>query len=233
MIRAVFFDWFNTLAHYDPPRYQLHHQACQESGIEVLPEVVRRGVLAGDRYFFDENIKSPVEARNTEEKTGVYVRYQEILFAEAGVSVDRETLLKVMGRVHQLFKGVKWALFDDVLPTVKTLKERQLVLGLITNASRELVAVYAELGLEPYLDFVVTSEEVGSDKPQPPIFRAALERAAVAAAEAVHVGDQYKIDISGAQGVGINPILLDRYDQHPDITECPRIRDLPEIFSYL
>jgi len=34
-------------------------------------------------------------------------------------------------------------------------------MGLLTNAGKDLVSVYAELGLEPYLDFVVTSEEAG------------------------------------------------------------------------
>ncbi len=233
MVRAVFFDWFNTLADYEPPRYQLHSQACREFGVEVSPEAIRRGVLIADRYFFEENIKSPVEKRGPEEKARVYIRYQEVLLAEAGAEVTREKLLKIMDKAHQLFKGVSWALFDDVLPTLKTLKERQLVLGLLTNASKDMVSVYSKLGLGPYLDFVVASEEVGSDKPHPPIFLKALERAGVAASEAIHVGDQYNIDIAGARGVGISPVLLDRYDLYPEITDCPRIRTLPEIVNYI
>ena len=59
MIRAVFFDWFNTLAHYEPPHYRLHGQACGELGIEVSPEAIMRGVLVADGYFFEEHIKSP------------------------------------------------------------------------------------------------------------------------------------------------------------------------------
>ena len=61
----------------------------------------------------------------------------------------------------------------------------------------------------------------------------ALERAGVNASEAVHVGDQYKIDIVGAKGVGINPLLLDRYDMYPEVTDCPRIRTLPQIVNYI
>ncbi len=236
MIRAVFFDWFNTLADYEPPRHQLHWQACREHGIELSPETMRRSITLADRFFFAENTRSPVEKRSPEEKTGVYIRYQEILFAEAGVRVAKDVLLKILARAHELFKtGVSWALFDDVLPTLKALKEKGLTLGLLTNATRDVVpaSVYHRLGLEPYLDFIVTSEEAGEDKPHPAIFRLALERAGVAAAEAMHVGDQYDIDIAGAKGIGINPVLLDRQDANPQVTDCPRIRTLPEIVDYI
>jgi putative hydrolase of the HAD superfamily len=80
---------------------------------------------------------------------------------------------------------------------------------------------------------VVTSKEVGVDKPNPLIFQAALQRAVVDASEAVHVGDQYKMDVVGARGVGINPILIDRYNLYPEVSDCPRIRNLSELADYL
>jgi putative hydrolase of the HAD superfamily len=93
--------------------------------------------------------------------------------------------------------------------------------------------VCRELGLEPYINFIVTSGDVGVDKPKPPIFLAALERAGVNASEAVHVGDQYKLDIIGARGVGITPILIDRYDLYSEVSDCPRIHSLTELTGYL
>ena len=93
MIRAIFFDWFNTLAHYEPPRHLLHGQACREIGFEVSLDDIQRGVLAADRFYFDENIRSPVEKRSSEEKTAVWVRYQEIVLAEAGIEQDESDSL--------------------------------------------------------------------------------------------------------------------------------------------
>ena len=90
-----------------------------------------------------------------------------------------------------------------------------------------------QFGLEPYLDFVVTSGEVGAEKPKPPIFLAALQQAGVDASEAVYVGDQYGTDVVGARGVGINPILIDRYDITPEVSDCPRILSLTELPQYL
>jgi len=65
------------------------------------------------------------------------------------------------------------------------------------------------------------------------LFQAALNRAAVNAAEAVLVGDQYKNDILGAQGVGMKAMLIDRLDQLTNITDCPRLRTLTEVVNHL
>jgi len=163
----------------------------------------------------------------------VYVHYPKAILAEAGVKVPKELPLKVMQIVAQQFKGVTFVLYDDVLSTLKTLKERKFILGLLTNLNKDMNAICRELGLEPYLDFVVTSGEVGSDKPASPIFLAALKRAGVNASEAVHIGDQYKLDVIGARGVGITPILIDRYDLSTEVSDCLRIHSLTELAERL
>jgi len=233
VIKAIFFDWFNTLARYEPPREELHSQALRKFGIEVSPEKILPGVLTADTYFFDENANSPVEKRDRKERAEVYTRYQKIILSEAGVKADQKLLAKVMNKVEQLFKGITFTLFDDVLSTLETLKEQRFTLGLLTNLAQDMSPLCHKLGLESYLDFVVTSQQVGADKPEPPIFLAALDRAKVEASQAVHVGDQYKLDVVGARRVGINPILIDRYDLYPEISDCSRIRDLTELAQYL
>lgn len=233
MIKAVFFDWFNTLARYEPPREELHSQALHEFGIEVSPQQIMPGLLIADRDLFEENIRSPVQKRNPEEQARVFSRYQNTVLTEAGVKVDQGLLAKIMKRMQQLFVGITFTLFDDVLSTLKALKEQGFTLGLLTNYDKDMNSICHELGLEPYLDFVVTSGEVGADKPNPPIFLAALQRAGVNAAEAVHVGDQYKVDVVGARGVGIAPILIDRYDSYSEVSDCPRICRLAELAGYL
>ena len=185
MIKAVFFDWFNTLARYEPPREELHSQALKEFGIEVSSQKIMPGLLIADRDFFEENIRSPMQKKNPEEQAEVLTRYQNTVLTEAGVKVDQGLLVKVIKKVQQLFISMTFTLFDDVLPTLKTLKEQRFILGLLTNYNKDMNPICRELGLEPFLDFVVTSGEVGSDKPNPPVFLAALQRAGVSASEAV------------------------------------------------
>ncbi len=155
------------------------------------------------------------------------------MLSDVGVKADKELVLQIIKKWPQVFGRTRFALFDDVLAALKPLKESKLILGLLTNATKDVISVHRELGLEPYLDFVVTSEEAGADKPKPEIFLKALEKAGAIASEAVHVGDQYDLDVVGARGVGISPILIDRYDLYPEVDDCPRIRSLTELAQYL
>ena len=234
MIKALFFDWFNTLADFEPPRHKLYQQVFQQFGIELSPKDVNRGVSVADRYFFEENTKSPVAERGQQEQMEVYLRYPKAILTEAKIEAPPDLPLKVVQIVAEQFKkGSSFVLYDDVLSALEALKRRKLVLGLLTNATKDTIAVYRKLGLEPYLDFVVTSEEAGADKPKPPIFLAALDRAGVSAAESVHIGDQYELDVVGAREVGITPVLIDRYDVYPEVTDCSRIRSLNELSQIL
>ena len=234
IIKAVFFDWFNTLADFKPSRQELYIQAFQQFGFELSFDDVTRGVLAGDRYIYNEIAKSPLDTRSPREQMETYLCYPRAIVAEAKIQVPEEFLPKILMIVRERYeKESTFVLFDDVLSTLALLKDRGLILGLLTNATRESLARYRHLGLHPYLDVIVTSAEVGAEKPKPPIFLKALEEAGVNAQEAMHVGDQYEIDILGARDVGISPVLIDRYGVFSDVEDCPRICRLAELVEFL
>ena len=229
MVKAVFFDWMSTLVHPEPERHELYCQAFRELGIELSPQKVIRGI-----YAADNELPAGIPVRWSEGKDEApFICFQEIILAEAGVKLSRETIREIPKRLKQLFKGATFVLYDDVLPTMETLKRRGLILGLLTGLSKDIKLTCRKLGIEPYLNFVVTAQEVGADKPEPPIFLAALERARVNAQEAIYVGDQYQRDVVGARGVGITPVLIDRYDLVPEVSDCPRIHGLAELDKYL
>lgn len=233
VIKAVFFDWFNTLAYYQPPREELHSQVLCEFGIEVLPSDLMPGVLTADKYFFAEIARLSLSKRSPEEQAELYVHYANIMLNEIGAKVDKRLIPQIVKKWPQVFGQMTFILFDDVLSTLRTLKERKLILGLLTNATKDAISIHRKLGLEPYLNFTVTSEEAREEKPNPPIFLLALERAGVGASEAVYVGDQHALDVVGARGVGINAVLIDRFDLYPEVSDCPRIRTLPELAEHL
>ena len=232
-IKAVFFDWFNTLACYDPPREELHSQVISDFDIDIEPLKLMPGILAADKYFFAEVSRMPMVKRTPEEQAKAHMRYAEIMLNEAGIQTDQEQQLQIIKKWPQVFNKTRFVLFDDVLATVETLKQQGLVLGVITNATKKAVSAYLDLGLEPYLDIVVTSEEAKTDKPDPAIFLLALEKADVSPASSVYVGDQYDVDVVGARRANIAPVMIDRYNLYPDINDCPRIRNLPELVGYL
>jgi putative hydrolase of the HAD superfamily len=234
LIKAVIFDWFNTLARYEPPREKIHSRALQEFGIEVEPAKLIKPLLSADKYFFDENTILPVRKRSAEEQEKLYSRYEEILMSEAGLKFSKGLPLKVYRKSKKLFGDtLDFVLFDDVLPVMKTLKEKKLTIGLLTNYAKDMAPLIKKLALDPYIDFVVTPYDAGADKPDPQIFRFALKKAGVIADKTIYIGDQYKVDIMGARGVGITALLIDRYNIYTDTTDCPRINSLFELNKYL
>ena len=66
--KAVFFDWFNTLACYEPPREKLHSQVLHEFGIEIPSSDLMPGVLAADKYFFAEIARLSLSKRSPENR---------------------------------------------------------------------------------------------------------------------------------------------------------------------
>lgn len=234
MVEAVFFDWFNTLADFKPSRQEMYQQTFHKFGIALSTKDVVRGILKADQYYFKENARSRMHNRSPQKQMEVYLCYPRAILDEAGVECSPELIWKVLNIVLDQFKKAStFVLFDDVLPVFTALKQRKLILGLLTNATKDAISHFSYLGLEPHLDLVVTPEEVGASKPEPAIFQAALDRAGVTATEAVHVGDQYDLDIVGARQVGISPILIDRFDLYPEVTDCPRIQGLSELTEYL
>jgi len=233
VFKAVFLDWFNTLARYEPPQHEVHQQAFRQVGIDISPQDILRGVAVANKYLYEENFRLSLGKRDPRQRFEVYMRYEDIILSEAGVKVSGETLTRIMKKAEELFKGARFVLFDDVFLALKTLKKQNLILGLLTNLTKGVDSTLQKLGLESYLDFVVNPQEVGVDKPDPRFFLAALECAGVSASEAVHVGDQYEVDVVGARGVGISPILIDRYSLYPEVSDCPRISSLTEVVRYL
>jgi HAD superfamily hydrolase (TIGR01549 family) len=233
VIKAVFFDWFNTLAHYHPPREELERQALHELDFTVSPQVVSQGLYLADKHFYEENARLPIRHRNPEDQLKIYSGFQVTILQEAGIPPQQDLVLKLMSRMRELNTTMKFILYDDVIPTFKAVTAKKLTVGLLTNLQREIDSMCLELGIASYIDFTVTSGEVGADKPQAPIFLKALELAKVKPQEAIHIGDQYNNDVKGARAVGIVPLLLDRTNLYPEITDCPRIQSLIEVTKYL
>jgi len=104
-------------------------------------------------------------------------------------------------------------LFDCAIPgardAIRGVKAAGLVAGVVSNSNGSVRALLDGAGLGAELDFVIDSALVGVEKPDPRIFRLGLERAGVAAHEAVYVGDLYSIDVLGSRAAGLGSILLD------------------------
>ena len=209
-IKAVFFDVYNTIARFWPPREEIQSQACQAFEISVSSHGIARGYASADEFMARENAGDhPLRSKNLEETKAFFARYEQLILEGAGVHADLEFCSRIWEGVRQIPYGM--ALFEDVIPALVRLRSLGFTVGVISNVRQKGSELTDSLGLTGYLDVAVTSGEVGAEKPHPPVFLEALRRADVTAEKSVHIGDQYTSDILGARNVGIHPVLLDRY----------------------
>ncbi|HTT26599.1 MAG TPA: HAD-IA family hydrolase [Thermoplasmata archaeon] len=83
--------------------------------------------------------------------------------------------------------------------------------GVVTNNhTREQLGKIRAIGIGRWLDALVTSEETGLEKPDPGIFRVALDRLGASPERAVMVGDSWPTDIVGAMRAGLPAVWLRR-----------------------
>lgn len=76
---------------------------------------------------------------------------------------------------------------------------RDYLLGVITNGNADVF----RLGLGRFFRFAISAEAIGTSKPDPLPFAAALAAAGVEAAESLHIGDHPEHDIAGARSAGM------------------------------
>ncbi len=104
----------------------------------------------------------------------------------------------------------RWRIFPDVVPTLTELRNRGITLAIASNWDDRLPKLLRELALSPYFDNQFISSFVGHVKPEAAFFNHALKMMGLEAGDVVHVGDDAVEDLSGAAGVGIKAVLLDR-----------------------
>jgi putative hydrolase of the HAD superfamily len=232
VIKAIFFDWFNTLASYNPSREELYYIALKNLGLEVSLKNIHRGLMKADQNLAAHVARDLLKAAKFDNVPDKFREYPRIILAEAGKSISDESADLLVKDLLKQFKPT-WAIYEDVIPCLEGLKEKKFTLGIISNAEKNIEYLCETLGLRTLLDVIVTSDQVGAEKPAAPIFLAALNRAGAKPDETLFVGDQYHNDVLGARGVGMRPVLIDRFDSETDVHDCPRISDLTQLEELL
>jgi HAD superfamily hydrolase (TIGR01509 family) len=122
-------------------------------------------------------------------------------------------------------------------PLLSALKARAFRTAVVTNnLVSEQREKLAHCGLTADVDALVTSEEVGVQKPDPRIFQVALDRVGVRPEEAVMVGDAWATDIQGARAAGVRPIWLNRFgvkSPDPTVQEIRRLEPIDDVIEMI
>ncbi|EFJ33411.1 hypothetical protein SELMODRAFT_167838 [Selaginella moellendorffii] len=137
-------------------------------------------------------------------------------FIRAGYSFDPDTGEQIFNRIHAMFGSTApYTIFPDAQPFLRWARASGLSVGIVSNAeSRYRDVILPALGLNQgsEWDFGVFSGLEGVEKPDPGIYKLALEKAGnVPPSMALHIGDSLRKDYLPAQSLGIHAILLDRF----------------------
>ena len=123
--------------------------------------------------------------------------------------------------------------------TLRTLEvagiRRALVCDTGMTPGRVVRAMLRQLELEPHLEFLAFSDEVGVPKPNPEIFAKALAELGAKPEDAVHVGDLKRTDVHGARALGMGTVRVrGAHDDRADLPEADAVVEvLPELLPLL
>ena len=139
-----------------------------------------------------------------------------------------------MGDVFLQLTNKYFSVLPDAAEVVRELAKRY-PLTIISNGFKEVQYYkFAHSGLAECFAHTIISEEVGINKPQPEIFRIALQMNGVTADEAVMIGDSYSSDIAGAKNAGIDQIWLHEGETDETATFIvPKLKDVLNILGEL
>jgi putative hydrolase of the HAD superfamily len=128
-------------------------------------------------------------------------------------------------------------LYDDAEAFLEAVSGRY-PLAIVTNGAGDTQREKLEVvGISARFDTVVISAEVGFAKPDPRIFRLALDALGVAAVDAWHIGDGLDTDVVGARAAGVRAVWVNRSGTpqpdgavQPD-EEIASLADLPDLLG--
>lgn len=130
-----------------------------------------------------------------------------IEFASRNKSGDHEAA-KFFGLTLPKWHKEAERLYPDAENTLKILSENGYKLGIIANQSFGTAERLQNWGIRKYIDLVIASAEEGVSKPDPKIFKLALEKADCKPENAVMVGDRIDNDIESANKIGMKTIWI-------------------------
>jgi putative hydrolase of the HAD superfamily len=240
MLRAVTFDLWETLIK-DVPE---HEPLLRSRRISSIAQVLRRSGL-------DPNLAA-MESAHRE----VWMRMDAVWKSRRDLSTLEQTRLYLdialgddLGRVSsEILEEAAMRYGDSLLhyppravdgaaEALAHARARGLRVALICNTGRTpgrvLRQILHQLGIAAPIEHYCFSDELGICKPDPEIFRRALEPLGVRADQALHVGDRPDLDLAGARAAGLRSVHL----RIPDAPEgeadhvIPTMRDLPAIID--
>lgn len=225
-MRAVIFDWFGTLAHWEHDGPSNYSSVLARFG-HVPPE----GLIDEYHRRWDG-----VDHREHSVDEIAYLAWTRSrlrsLVGECGVVDDQAE--EVVEALLAADTGAEMVLFPEALPVLLELRRRGMAIGICSNWGWDLDAVLQATGVATLVDTAVTSAKAGFRKPHSGIYQVITDKLAVPAHETIFVGDSWGPDVIGPMAFGVTAVHVDRQQapSSPDLIDGSyRIDSLDQLFS--
>lgn len=206
MIRVLLLDVGNTIAFLDVGAVA---DVVRAEGHEVDPAVLRK-VEGRAKRRYEMLLAGGV---SHEEGWGLYLA---TLLEEGGLSADdARAMIAPLRRAHDrlnLWRSVP----ADLSPALDRIRAAGVRVAIVSNSEGRLPELLEHTGVAHHFERIVDSHHEGVRKPDPEIFRRALERLGIRSDETIYLGDIPGVDVEGANAAGIAAVLVDPYDFYPD-----------------
>jgi 2-haloalkanoic acid dehalogenase type II len=199
-IRAVLFDVGGTLV--DEHDFGVLAEIARNLYLDVNADELAHHYLEVERAFDEHPPTGDREARLDE-------LWRAVLSATAGRELERSVGSKFRHLLSVEERAVH--LYSDVRRCLDGLKGRRLAVVSNSTSEASLRRLLDRAGILEYFVRVVSSGSEGVAKPDPEIFRRAVERLKVPPEEALHVGNLAFTDARAATAAGLHALWLNRY----------------------
>ncbi|XP_072756760.1 rhythmically expressed gene 2 protein [Anoplolepis gracilipes] len=158
------------------------------------------------------------------------------VFKDQLTSVSKDELDKVADSLISCYGTSRcWHKYLGVIELLDFLQKRNVIMGVISNFDERLEAVLKDTQIRQYFTFVLTSYDLGVEKPSLPIFEEALRlvkdlrKEEISPQEAIHIGDSLNNDYFGAKNAGWNGLLMKHTIGESKIPKKDVFRSLKEL----
>lgn len=213
------FDITNTLLKFRISVGDQYAKVGRLYGVNRDPQQITRSFLQSWKTM---NLNHPNYGQTTELSSNSW--WREVVrraFTSDSKQLTNQELDSISNHLYDLYKGKEcWKVESGAESLLKLLKEKGIMLGVISNFDERLECVLKSNELHPYFDFILGSYNVKVAKPHRKIFELALQKAPfVDSTEALHIGDNILLDYLAAKDAGWNALLLQHKDLDKDLLE--------------
>ena len=194
--KGIIFDLDNTIYDYN----LCHNTAINEVFDYLIQNNNSLNIEYIKRVYEDISIKLKFELTNTAYSHNKSIYFKQLL---EKLNIGFSLFLPINNIYWEIFYK-NMVCYEGVIDFLIFNKNNGKKIGILTDYETEYQLIKLDkLGILKYIDVIVTSEEVGIEKPSSQMFTTILNKLRLNSSEVIMIGDNFEKDVTGAMNLNI------------------------------